>query len=84
MKLDEARDYLATIEERIHGSKNRVKYSMNTAMIALGAYVPEFEDEALRIAERIGQVEIDHGLTNCQTPLAGSYIRKAAKRKSRV
>ena len=76
--IDEARAYLVTIEEQIHGSKNRVKYSMNTAMIALGAYLPEFEDEAVRIAERIGQVEVDHGLTSCQTPLAGPYIRKAA------
>ena len=35
-------------------------------------------DEQVRIAKRIGQVEVDHGLTNCQTPLAGPYIRKAA------
>jgi len=78
VSIDEARAFLVTIEEQIHDGKNRVKYSMNTAMIALGAYVPEFEDEAVRIAERIGQVEVDHGLTSCQTPLAGPYIRKAA------
>jgi len=78
VSITDARSYLKTVEKQIHDSKNRVKYSMNTAMIALGAYVPEFEDEAVRIAERIGQVEVDHGLTACQTPLAGPYIRKAA------
>ena len=75
---DDAREYLTTIEDRIHGSKNRVKYSMNTAMIALGAYLPSFEDEAVTVAERIGQVEVDHGDTACKTPLAAPYIKKAA------
>ena len=51
---------------------------MNTAMIAIGAYVPGMEKEAIRVAGRIGQVEVDHGLTHCKTPLAAPYIRKAA------
>jgi 3-methyladenine DNA glycosylase AlkD len=72
------RELLKTIEKRIHGSPNRVKYSMNTALISLGAYTPGLEHEAVKTAERIGQVEVDHGLTNCQTPLAAPYIRKAA------
>ena len=74
----EARELLAEIEERIHQSPNRVKYSMNTALIALGSYAPGLEAEATRTANRIGQVEVDHGLTNCKTPLAAPYIKKAA------
>jgi 3-methyladenine DNA glycosylase AlkD len=74
----ECKKLLADIERRIHDSPNRVKYSMNTAMIAIGSYVPGMEKEALRVADRIGQVEVDHGLTNCKTPLAAPYIRKAA------
>ena len=74
----EARGLLATIEKDIHKSENRVKYSMNNALIALGTYVPGFEQEAVRVAKRIGQVEVDHGLTDCKTPLAAPYIRKAA------
>lgn len=74
----QARALLRTIAQRIHASPNRVKYAMNTALIALGAYVPGLEDEAVKVADRIGQVEVDHGLTNCQTPLAAPYIRKAA------
>lgn len=76
----ESRKLLAEIEDRIHKSPNRVKYSMNTAMIAIGTYVPGMEQEAVRVANRIGQVEVDHGLTNCQTPLAAPYIKKAAAR----
>jgi 3-methyladenine DNA glycosylase AlkD len=78
LTADESRELLSTIEDRIHDSKNRVKYSMNTAMISMGAYVPGLEKEAIEVAERIGQVEVDHGLTNCETPLAAPYIRKAA------
>jgi 3-methyladenine DNA glycosylase AlkD len=78
LTVDESRELLSTIEDRIHGSKNRVKYSMNTAMIALGTYVPGMEKEAIKVAERIGPVEVDHGPTSCKTPLAAPYIRKAA------
>lgn len=74
----EGRRLLAAIEKQIHSSKNRVKYSMNTAMIAIGSYVPGLEEHAVKVAHRIGQVEVDHGLTGCKTPLAAPYIRKAA------
>ena len=74
----ECKKLLVEIEKRIHGSANRVKYSMNTAMIALGAHVAGMEKEAVKVANRIGQIEVDHGLTNCQTPLAAPYIKKAA------
>jgi len=72
------RELLKTIEKRIHGSPNRVKYAMNTALIAMGAYISGLEEVAVKTAERIGQVEVDHGLTHCETPLAAPYIRKAA------
>lgn len=74
----EAREHLATITKEIHDRPNRVKYSMNTALIALGAFIPGLEEEAVRAARQIGQVEVDHGLTNCETPLAEPYIRKSA------
>lgn len=76
--VQECKDLLAIIERKIHSSRNRVKYSMNTAMIALGSYVPGLEAHAVKVANRVGQVEVDHGLTDCKTPLAATYIRKAA------
>lgn len=72
----EYEEFLATIEDEIHGAKNRVKYSMNLALISIGSYV--MEKAATTIAKRVGEVEVDHGDTSCKTPLAAPYIKKAA------
>lgn len=68
--------YLQSIEKEIHTSPNRARYSMNTALIAIGAYCPELTEAAIKTAKRIGPVEVDHGETSCQTPDAVSYIEK--------
>ncbi len=78
---EEFRPYLATIEREIHSRANRVRYSMNNALIAIGLRSPDLQAEAIAAAERIGLVEVDHGETNCKTPDAVPYIRKAAARK---
>jgi 3-methyladenine DNA glycosylase AlkD len=74
--------YLETIRTTIHGRKNRVRYSMNGALIAIGLRSPEFQAKALEAAKAIGKVEVDHGDTDCKTPDAASYILKAAKRRA--
>ena len=75
LTIDVGRELLAIIEAKIHAGKNRVKYSMNTALIALGTYVPGLEAEAVAAADRIGKVEVDHfpsyfppALLLCKTP----------------
>jgi 3-methyladenine DNA glycosylase AlkD len=75
--------YLARIERDIHASKNRVRYEMNNALIAIGVRNPALEAKALAMAARIGKVEVDHGETGCKTPDAASYIRKAVEKKRR-
>jgi hypothetical protein len=42
---------------------------------------PKLQKKALAAAERIGNVEVDHGETSCKTPDAAAYIRKGAERK---
>jgi 3-methyladenine DNA glycosylase AlkD len=74
-------DYLAAIERDIHAGKNRVRYAMNGALIAIGMRNPALEQKALAAAARIGKVEVDHGETSCKTPDAAAYIRKAGERK---
>lgn len=74
--------YLETIRTTIHGRKNRVRYSMNGALIALGLRNPAFQAKALEAAKAIGKVEVDHGETDCKTPDAAAYILKAAKRRA--
>ena len=73
--------HLQTIEANIHQSKNRVRYSMNNALIAIGLRSAALQKKAIAAAKRIGTVEVDHGETNCKTPDAAAYILKSAQRK---
>ena len=68
--------YLALIERGIHSQKNRVRYAMNNALIAIGARNEALEARALAVAGTIGEVEVDHGETNCKTPDAAPNIKK--------
>jgi 3-methyladenine DNA glycosylase AlkD len=70
---------LGDIESRIHTSKNRVKYAMNNALIGIAAFSSKLERQALAAAERIGNVDVDHGETGCKTPDAVAYIKKTAE-----
>lgn len=72
---------LEEIAATIHARKNRVRYAMNGALIAIGLRGPALRSKALDAAARVGKVEVDHGETACQTPDAASYILKAAARK---
>ena len=74
-------EHLETIEREIHSRKNRVRHSMNGALIAIGLRNPNLDQRALAAAAGIGKVEVDHGETNCKTPDAAAYITKARKRK---
>lgn len=75
-------DHLNTIEDKIHTSKNRVKYAMNLALISIGLRNGNLEKKALAAAKRIGTVEVDHGETGCKTPIAAEYIAKVKQRKA--
>jgi len=68
--------YIPTIERDIHAAKNRVRYAMNGALIAIGARSAAMRKPALEAAARIGKVEVDHGDTDCKTPDAVEYIKK--------
>ena len=73
---------LPRIERDIHSAPNRIRQSMNSAVIAIGC-----RDELLRVAatetaRRIGKVHIDHGETYCKTPDAVTYIEKTFARKA--
>ncbi len=76
----ECKNILKTIEKEIHSSPNRARHSMNMALTAIGIYKPELTSIAIKTAEKIGKVVVDHGETSCKTPDAISYIEKALKR----
>jgi 3-methyladenine DNA glycosylase AlkD len=73
--------YLDTIAQDIHTRKNRVRYSMNSALIAIGIRNERLHTQALKVAEQIGVVEVDHGQTNCKTPDAIDYMERTLARQ---
>ena len=70
------RKQLSTITTEIRSRPNRVRHSMNQALICIGARGGAMEKTALAAARKIGKVEVDHGQTSCKTPDAAGYITK--------
>ena len=75
--------YLAEIRDSIQGAKNRARYAMNGAVIAIGGRSPNLRRRAIAAAKKIGQVDVDHGETGCKTPDAIPYIERIWERKSK-
>lgn len=72
---------LVRIEKTIGTAKNRVRHSMNSALIAIGGRSNKLRTAAIAATKRIGPVEVDHGDTSCVTPDAVGYIAKIWARK---
>src|SRR3989339_200556 len=67
---------LNRVSETIHRSPNRVRYTMNGFVIAVGSSVKPLTAEAEKTAQTIGKVRVDVGKTACKVPLATEYIGK--------
>lgn len=67
---------LDRVGENIHQSQNRVRYTMNGFVIAIGTYITSLTEKAQQIAEKIGKVNVDVGGTACKVPLATDYLQK--------
>jgi len=67
---------LDRVEKEIHNAQNRVRYSMNGFIIAIGSYVKELTEKAIHVGRKIGKVHVDMGGTACKVPLSGDYIQK--------
>lgn len=68
---------LTFVNDHIHQEENRVKYAMNSFVIAVGISYMPLHEYAYEVAHNIGIVEVDMGDTNCKTPNAAAYIKKA-------
>ncbi|MCA0933405.1 DNA alkylation repair protein [Lutimonas saemankumensis] len=80
LDLDTYSSLLDEVNKTIHKAKNRVKYTMNGFVIAVGSYVPELSEKAKRVAQNIGKVDVYMGETSCKVPLATEYIAKVENR----
>ena len=76
LDMEEIRGLLRRVEATIHEERNRVRYTMNGFVIAVGASVVALHEEALEVAAAIGKVDVNVGQTACKVPLATEYIRK--------
>jgi len=67
---------LRRVEDNVHSSPNRVRYSMNGFVISVGGYVLPLQKKAKDTAKKIGKVQVDVGPTDCKVPNAVEYIDK--------
>ncbi len=77
-KLDIAlyTELLDKVKNEIHGAQNRVKYTMNGFVIAIGTYIAALTEKSKEVAGEIGKVSVDMDGTACKVPLATAYIDK--------
>jgi len=79
----EIKGLLNRVAKEIDSAPNRVKYTMNGFVIAVGSYVKPLLKQAKAAAKKLGKVTVDMGETACKVPLATEYIEKVES-KGRV
>lgn len=80
LNLPALKKLLDRVARTIHDQPNRVKYTMNGFVIAVGGYVEPLHDAAMAAAKKIGKVSVDVGDTDCKVPEAEPYIMKMLAR----
>jgi len=76
LDLNEIEGLLDKVLREIGGAPNRVRYTMNGFVIAVGSFVKPLAKRAMEAAKKIGAVKVDMGETECKVPLATEYIAK--------
>ena len=76
LDLKHFKKLLTRAKKEVHNAKNRVRYTMNNFIIAVGSYVESLSPRAIEVADAIGVVDVEMGGTACKVPLASTYIRK--------
>lgn len=71
---------LTRVEKEIHQAENRVRYCMNTFVIAAGGAFPEVTETCKQIGDNIGKVDVNVGNTACKVPSIRSYIESMEAR----
>jgi 3-methyladenine DNA glycosylase AlkD len=76
LELSEIEGLLGTIVKEINGAQNRVRYTMNNFVIAVGTYVRPLLKQAKAAARQMGTVSVDLGDTACNVRAATVQIEK--------
>jgi hypothetical protein len=76
LDLKEVESLLDLILKEIDGVQNRVRFTMNGFVIAVGSYVKPLQGRARQTADQLGTVKVEMGDTACKVPVASAYIDK--------
>lgn len=76
LDIEAISDLLDRAEKEVHNAQNRVRYTMNGFIIAVGSYVEALTEKAYEVGKRVGKVKVEMGGTACKVPLAPAYIDK--------
>lgn len=76
IETDLYKKLLQRVSQTIHSEKNRVRYTMNNFVIAVGGYCSHLSDSAIEVATSLGKVKVEMGGTACKVPVAVDYIKK--------
>jgi len=79
LDMAEIKALLKKVEKEIDSAPNRVRYTMNGFVIAVGAYVGPLSKQAKATAKKLGKVAVDMNGTACKVPVALDYIEKIEK-----
>jgi 3-methyladenine DNA glycosylase AlkD len=74
LNFEELERLLDKIQREILTSEDRVRYTMNTFLIALGGGIPQFTDKCIALGEQLGKLQVNMGKTACTVPFAPQYI----------
>jgi 3-methyladenine DNA glycosylase AlkD len=80
LDLKALKKLLQHVEKSIAKQPDRVRYAMNSFVIALGCFVEPLNIDAQAAAKNIGAFTIDQGDTACKVPSALERIQKAQQR----
>lgn len=70
---------LERVQKTIHDAPNRVRYLMNSFVIAVGSYVKPLTSFAIQVGGKIGNLEVDL-VGDCKLPNAVQYIKKVQQK----
>lgn len=79
LDLPEIKALLKKVETEIDNAPNRVRYTMNGFVIAVGSFVQPLLKQAKSTAKKLGKVDVDMHGTTCKVPLATECIAKVEK-----
>jgi len=80
LDMEALKDLLKRVEKEVPSATNRLRYAMNTFLIAAGGYVKQLTPDALKIGKALGKLTFETEGTNCKVAYAPDYIQKMLDR----